>query len=360
MKRITYITLLCLLMTVSVVSAQENEPASLPGMRSTPSNLPDISVIGDIAGMATDVAGDPDRNKIVVRGVELALQGYIYPQMRADVFLAMHRHDGAIEPELCEASVSFLNILGCLGARAGKIHVDFGKINKIHQHERPYADQPLALTNFFGEHGLIGEGASVSCLMPLPFFLQAELGAWRIPSAHHHEGEEEEPSFGLADETYTGRLWASFSPGKKTELELGASGATGRGSHYLHHMDRARVAGGDVTLKYWPSTFTRLIIQAEALHLVREVPVGTLRKWGTYGYIGYQPGKYWEAGMRYDWTEDAFPDGSIHDMVSGMLAYKFTETTKLRLQAGYHPKDRNYRAWLQLVFGIGPHSHPMQ
>ena len=152
-------------------------------------NLPDISVIGDITAQTSTDTGYVNRNQVTIRGIELALQGYLYPQMRADMFLAMHRHENAFEPEICEASVSFLRLfLDGLGLQAGKIHVDFGKLNKIHQHERPFTDQPLALTNFLGYHGLVGEGAALNYLFPLPFFLRIEGGAWRMTAGeHHHE-----------------------------------------------------------------------------------------------------------------------------------------------------------------------------
>jgi hypothetical protein len=164
-------------------------------------NLPDISVLGDLTAQTSTDESYPDRNQVTLRGIELALQGYLYPEMRADVFLAMHRHDGALEPEVCEASVSVLRLfLDGLGLQAGKIHVDFGKLNKIHQHERPFVDQPLVLTNFFGPHGLVGEGAVVNYLFPLPFFFRIDGAVWWIP-AHEHGHEETEteepPEFGM-------------------------------------------------------------------------------------------------------------------------------------------------------------------
>ncbi|MEW6685809.1 MAG: hypothetical protein AB1393_06340 [Candidatus Edwardsbacteria bacterium] len=346
----------------SLVSAQEGTKATpLPGMRGTPSNLPDISVIGDITGKVTSDKNDLNRNKILVREIELALQGYIYPEMRADVFLAMHRHGDHFEPEICEAYASFLKIVGGLSLKVGKMHVDFGKINKVHQHERPYVDQPLVLTNFFGNHGLVGEGVSLGYLLPLPFFAQIDASAWRVASEQHHEeGVEEPEEFGLADEVYTTRLWTSFSLGETSELEIGASGASGKGSHYLEHQDEARVFGLDLTYKLWPSAYKRLAFQNEVLHLIRRTPVGELKRWGFYNYLGFQFNKYWDAGLRYDWSENAFPEKGKTNSFSGIITSHLTETTKIRLQYGYNFELNSHEAFLQLVFGIGPHSHPLQ
>ena len=344
------------------VFPQENqEDTPLPGMRGAPSNLPDISVIGDITGKLSSDKNDIDRNKILVREIELALQGYIYPEMRADVFLAMHRHNEHFEPEICEAYVSFLRIINGLSLKAGKMHVDFGKINKVHEHHRPYTTQPLVLTNFFGDHGLVGEGATLGYLMPLPIFMQVDIGAWRVESEHHHqEGVEEPAEFGLADEVYSGRLWTSFPLSETTELELGASIATGHGSHYQEHKDNSKVFGTDLTFKLWPSAYERLIFQTEVLNLRREIPVGKLSRWGFYNYLGYQFNKYWDAGLRYDWSENAFPENEKTNSLSGIITNRLTETTVIRLQCDYNFGLKSYGAFLQLVFGIGPHSHPLQ
>jgi hypothetical protein len=326
-------------------------------------NLPDISVLGDLTAQTSTDEAFEDRNRVTLREIELALQGYVYPEMRADVFLAMHRHDGAFEPEVCEASVSFLRLFfDGLGLQAGKVHVDFGKLNKIHQHERPFADQPLVLTNFFGPHGLVGEGAVANYLLPLPFFLRVDGAVWWIP-AHghaHDEGSEEPLEFGLAGKIYTGRLWSGFSPGDRIELEIGASGAKGNGAHYLEHQDEVIVAGGDVTLRFLPKSHCRIISQSEVLYLHRTVPVGTLERMGAYSYLGMQLNKYWDAGARYDWSENAFPDALTSSLVSAICTYRFTETTRFRVQYGFDPEASSHSAAMQLVFGIGPHTHPLQ
>jgi hypothetical protein len=326
-------------------------------------NLPDISVLGDLTAQTSTDEAYSDRNQVTLRSIELALQGYLYPEMRADVFLAMHRHDGALEPEVCEASVSFLRLFfDGLGLQAGKVHVDFGKLNKIHQHERPFVDQPLVLTNFFGPHGLVGEGAVVNYLFPLPFFLRIDGAVWWIPGHEHdhEEGAEEPPEFGLGGKVYTGRLWSGFSLGDRTELEIGASGAQGNGSHYLEHQDEVMVAGGDVTFRFLPKSHCRIISQSEVFYLNRTVPAGTLERMGAYTYLGVQFNKYWDAGARYDWSENAFPDEITTSLVSAIGTYRFTETTRLRVQYGYASESEAHQAMAQLVFGIGPHTHPLQ
>ena len=369
-------------------------PAGLPGMRGLPNNIPDISVVGDFYGKTSNIETDSEKNRLTIREIELALQGYIYPEMRADIFLAMHKHEDHIEPEICEGKVSFSKLFNNFSAEVGKIHINFGKINKVHQHHRPYVDQPQVITNFFGDHGLVGEGAVLSYLLPLPFFAQIDIGEWRV-SGHQHESEEVEVKglkdingntinkilvpgeceneFGLADEVYTCKLWSSFPISEKSELELGISGANGKGSHYTHHKDEAKVTGLDLTYKLWPSAHTRFILQNEILYLVRNVPIGEIKRLGFYSYLGYKLNKYWSAGMRYDDAEDAFPhsddSGTLSVNVSEktktcsiILTRDLTETTLLRLQYKYYLEGLKnvYESYLQITFGIGPHSHMLE
>ncbi len=370
-----YLIIIILLISTSLIAQEQMvSPAAPAGMRGVPSNIPDISVVGDFYGKVSNNETDTERNKLIIREIELGLQGYIYPEMRADVFLAMHKHEELIEPEICEAYVSFLNLFGGIGLKVGKIHVDFGKVNKVHQHHRPYVDQPQVITNFLGDHGLVGEGISLSYLFPLPFFAQFDLGAWRVPEHHHHDDEENhEEEFSLADEVYTSRLWLSFPLNEKSELEIGASGVTGKGSHYTHHQDDVQVLGMDLTYKFWPSTFSRWIFQNEILYILRDVPIGRIKRIGFYNYLGYKFNKYWQAGIRYDDAKDVLPHEDANGNPSAEISEKtksasavvtrnLTETTSMRLHYKYYfegPKDV-HEGYFQILFGIGPHSHLLE
>jgi hypothetical protein len=354
--------LLSLLLTACALSAEdEPQDTPLPGMRGIPKNLPDVSLVGDISAKLTADTSDFYRNRIAIREIEFALQGYLYPEMRADAFFAFHRHGEHIEAEICEGFVSFLNLPGGIGLIVGKKHVDFGKVNKLHQHHVPYADRPLVLTNFFGEHGLVGEGISLDYLLPLPVFLQLSFGAWRVASGvHHDEHEEEDNHFTLASDVYTARAWMSFPLGAAAELEIGGSGAAGQGAHHEEHRDEVRVIGIDATFKAWPSTYRRLLLQGELLQLTRELPDTELTRWGCYAFLGYRFTKYWDAGLRYDWTENAFPVLEETQRFSTMVTNHLTETTKVRFQYGCGLDEQTHQAVIQLIFGIGPHSHPLE
>ncbi|MDD5259040.1 MAG: hypothetical protein PHD29_03690 [bacterium] len=380
----------------SFAYAQEvvEAPAKPAGMRGISGDFPDISIVGDIVGKTTNNALDSEKDTINLRGTELALQGYIYPQIKANVIIAFHKHEGSIEADVEEAYANFTRVAKALSVKAGKMLVSFGKVNNIHPHHLPFVEQPLAIQNFFGEHGLSLEGASFGYLLPLPFFAQIEAGWGHAPQGHSHAStdaetadvndvngdiitvakyeEHEHTDFSLADKAGTGRLWLSFPLSEKSELETGFSGVIAKGAHFEEHQDDVRMYGLDLTFKLWPSTFNRFILQNEIFYLTRKVPIGDIKRLGLYSYFGYKIDQYWSIGLLYDYAEDAWPHAdetgnssveisSTAKAGSCVLTRNLTETTYLRGQYKYNfEPEENYEAWLQLCFGLGPHSHPLE
>ena len=242
-----------------------------------------------------------------------------------------------------------------LSLKAGKFHLDFGKINRVHSHEWAYVTQPLVLNNFFGPDGLTGEGGNLSYLLPLPFFLQVDLGAWRMLV----DPAQTATDFSMANIVLSTRLYTSFAPTDDSELEIGASAVSGNGSHYAEFQDDAKIYGLDLTYLLWPSSGQRFIFQNEFLNLVRTLPSGELQRYGFYSYAGYQPDKYWEFGARYDESDNALQNNERKSSIAFILTNKITEMTKIRLQYDYNMQAGSHEVYLQVVFGMGPHTHPL-
>jgi len=352
------------------------------GMRGTPANLPDISLIGVIEGHTSSDKSDDTRGMLQFNEVETAFQGYIYPEMKADVFLALHKHDEEYASEICEAKVSFLRLAEGLSAEVGKVNAEFGKLNKAHSHTRAMADQPAVLTRFLGEHALNPQGAVLKYLLPLPFYGQVQAGAWQGSAhAHHVDGDltadvldvdqstvtvvlapAESEEFSPAGKIYTGRMNVSFPLSDGSELELGASYLKGKGSHWEHHQDNIKLAGADFALKFWPTAYKRLTIQGEYLRLTRDIPVGKLKRDGLYAFANYRQSKYWDFGARFDYAENAFPEITYERDYSLIATRHLTETTTLRAQYKHINLSggKADEAWFQLIFGLGPHSHELE
>ena len=361
MKKILVLALMTF-MSFSILIAEENvsntmtDSTPLPGMRGKPINLPDVSALGNIVGYTSDNKKDKDRNNLLLDETEMAFQGYIYPDLRADLIIAINS-DG--ETEVCEGKASFQNLGYGFSGEVGKIHIDFGKVNKLHTHHLPFTDRPLVLNKFLGEDELAGQGATLKYLIPIfPFYSQIQAGFWKIE-------KPEEGQFFPTDKSYSARWNSSFDLGNKKELEVGFSGLTGRGPGYVSETklkDNVDLVGADITFKWFPSSYEKWTFQNEWIHLRREIPEGKLNRDGFYSFINYRANKYWDYGLRFDYSENSDSAISYERAISAIATDHLTETTYWRITAKHRNIDgKNVtEGWFQLSFGIGPHSHELE
>ncbi len=340
-----------------VTAAPVGEPTPLPGLGRPAFELPDISAIGTVVANYGNNKDDPNRNKLFLDEIELAIQGYLYPDIWANFIVALHReNDGDYDVDVEEGYIEFqtLPLIDGLSLRAGRQLIGFGKINPVHAHHWNYVDRPLVLDGYLGDHGLIGQGANFSYLMPLPFFAQLDLGAWHVDEGGHgHNGHHHGA---LKDETYSTRLWSSFALSSDQELEIGLSGL----KSYEDHGDRAIIGGADFTYRYLGEGLRRFLYQSEFLHWTRKRSGGDVNRWGFYQHLNYRFDKYWDVGLRYDWLQEPSRTKEVNQSVSGILTRSLTETTKLRLQYQNAPRRDNHTVFLQAIFGLGPHAHPLE
>ncbi len=125
---------------------------------------PAIAVIGNFLGIAGHNPVD-DQPSLQVKESEISFQAVVDPYARADVFVAIS-NDGV---ELEEGYVTFLHLPFDLLVKVGKFKAQFGKINTLHTHVLPWADEPLPLANLLGsEEGWNDAGVSVARLIELP------------------------------------------------------------------------------------------------------------------------------------------------------------------------------------------------
>ncbi|MGB9797469.1 MAG: hypothetical protein ACPLSK_02500 [bacterium] len=330
-------------------SSNEETPPPPRGSIMKALQLPEISVVGNIHTLFSSNKQDEDRNKVKLEEVELALQSWIYPTIRGDVILAFHEH---LEPtgekhthaEVEEGYVSFLNLGGGFSLKAGRMRVGFGKENPIHPHHRLYVDNPSILTTLFSEHGLIGDGATLSYLLPAKTFTQLDLSTWQVVTPHTGEGMP-----GLEKTLNTARLWIS-TPYRDGELESGFSAARGAGS------EPVKMLGFDLTFKRWPGAFGRDLLRTE----IFQAEHNGQKTNGWYLLGAHKFTKYWEGAMRIDNSE--LVGGGREKALSLIASNYLTETSILRFEYQYcDGRDgADNRFWVQVIFGMGPHAHPLE
>ena len=235
----------------------------------------------------------------------------------------------------------------------------FGKMDAQHAHTLAFIDRPLVTTNLTGgEDGLADAGISVARLIPNPWlFLEA--------TGQVYQGSSEvfkAPTRG--DLAYVGHLRAYRDLGESTNIDLGGSIAYGHNGATADTT--TRLLGVDATLRWKPlrrSIYTHLLVRGELTWSEAGAADGSFDAVGGYGYLEYQFGRRWTAGLRYDNSERAFAPGLRDEGGSFILTYKPSEFSLVRAQyrrTSFADSDSPTNELLfQFLFAIGAHgAHP--
>lgn len=346
---------------------------------------PDISVIPRFRVESSDGGSLPvervfSRPQFMLEELEIAIQGYLNPFARADVFLAK---PGAGEDPL-EIEEAYATVLRGLpfdmNLRAGKYLVEFGKINTVHPHVWDFVSRPASIERFLGEEGVNDIGVSASILLPTGDMysrLNIDLFDGGTLNTLDPLSGDAAGGVGLTDTlaavTRNGvasRVMMFFPVGESSDLEVGVSGMTG-----IHDPYRSlRFWYGNLDFKYkWkPDSYTSWTIQGEGLlnrRNVSQVSGGTKRisTWGTYVSADHRFQKVYSVGIRGDWSEAPY---AANDRAYGgavwMGYYPVEETLALRFQLQHMVTETpsgggtvvNTVA-VQVLFSLGPHrAHP--
>ncbi len=353
----------CISLAQSVFPDHKGLPAA-EGKAAVATAFPDISLIGNFVGTFPSAG----RATFSVSELEMAIQHYLYPSVKADVFLSFDKEEGAFHATVEEGYVTFLNLLdvaGLPGSDAfplelivGRKLLPVGRINPLHSEQWLFSDRPLPVTQFLGvEEGIAGEGLALSYLLPVPFFSQLQVGAWQMDAA------AAEPASGMAyrSPTMTSRLFSSFSTGSSDEWELGFNGVW---THAWAFADQTsgRLWGADLRYTHLVSDSNSLIWQSELYQADYPSTVdGTdlTPQWGGYTSLSYQLNRYHQLGIRFGWLGNYGLSGGDQTQWSFAWTRYLTETTRFRIQ--YNTGQNTESAVLaQFTFGMGPHSHVMQ
>jgi hypothetical protein len=343
--------------------ARPREPFSLYERRGAGQLLFDMGVAGDFIANVTQRNVDKANagtfsgreNRFFPREIEISLFGQIDPYARAEVrFEAGEEDAGEIAVHLAEANLTLMTLPFNTQLKMGQMRNRFGLLNQIHEHDRPFIDQPNVLTRFLGDEGLVERGAELTWVAPLPFFLEALVGVFN---------GDNETAFGygkLTQPLVTGRLRTFFELGDSSAIQLGASVANGD----TPERHRNTLLGFDAKYKYKPEGWQHplltllgeMIYQNRRINVLGEDTDGdgvpdtpnekrTRNRWGWYLGGEVQPvrtGSWsrWAAGFRYDWTE--FPIQRGHEWAAGPYL-TFMPSEFLRFRLGYKHTERDKR-----------------
>jgi hypothetical protein len=370
-------------------------PASAPDTTTTTAtgglNLnPDISAVLDVAGAwfskkVTRENGehDPRARGFTLQQLELSFNKTVDPYFRLDTNVVLTEEGAEVE----EAYATTLTLPFNLQARAGRFLTRFGRINPTHPHTWDFLDQPFFWTRVFGGDGNRGDGAELSWLAPLPWYVEllaSSTGAAGGTTARSFYGDLDQGVASPLDLEYVFALKQFFALHEDLSLMFGLSAAIG--PNPTGPDNETQIFGADLYLKYRPTSSassTIVALTAEAMYRRREVSLkgatddaptvdDVLHDQGGYASLLWRFAQRWTIAGRYEygspvWNRDGnvqndyidpLWEGSRH-RASTALTFFPTEFSRLRLQgsadATSAPGTQIWAVMLGLEVVIGAH-----
>ncbi len=335
---------------------------------------PDISVIADTFYHFSDQSkgvGEFTDNDLYFREVELSIQGYIYPGVKAEFYPVWEIEEGKVEIE--EAFANFLTLPFNTSLIVGRQRVRFGEVNPIHQHSRDYVDVPLPVQNFLGAEGYIDEGFDLSMLVPwikIPVTLgfgmfDGDKSLGEHGEEHEEEGEEGEKRSAIfesepiewRDHVFLAKINANIPFTRNFDASLGYHvmwDDNGGGPTAIHN--------GQISFRYrFPNSYRKLLWQNEIY--VADIDDRDVKSKGFYSLLKYNLSRSLDAGVRYDWSELGHDDDIHQWAINPIMTWHMTESSYVRMQYRYGELEgfeSVNEGLLQFVWGLGPHSHSLK
>jgi len=334
---------------------------------------PDVSIIGDTFYHFSDSkfgVGEFTDEDLYFREVELALQGYIYPGVRAEFYPIWEVEEGKVGIE--EAFANFLTLPFNSSLLVGRHRVRFGLVNPIHQHHRDYVDAPLVVQNLLGAEGYVDDGINFSVMVPkIPIPVELGFGLFDGDKTLAEEEEEEEVSRTLkifesepvefSDHVFLAKINTNLLILPNFDISMGYHvlwDGNGAGNTAIHN--------GQFSLRYrFPNSWSKILWQNELY--VADVDNRDITSKGFYSLVQYSHNKFLDAGFRYDWSELGTNDDDHHWALNPILTWHLTEASYVRAQYRYGELESSIsgnssvnEGFIQFVWGLGPHAHSLE
>lgn len=329
-----------------------------PGATASPTSTyfnPSVSVIGNFlaAGGHNAVENLPAAD---LSEAEVALQAIVDPYARGDFYFSFAQEGVSIE----EGFATFTALPWDLLVKVGRTRTVFGKVNTLHLHNLPWADEPLPVVNLLGgEEGWAGTGVSIAKLLPLPGDTFSELTLQVMDGDVDNLFAAPERS----DLAYNAHYRVFRDLTEATNLDFGLS--YGFGSNGSSSSADTTLTGIDTTLRWKPlrtATYRSATFRGEYFWSDREDPAGDQGARGWFASGEYQFAKRWAAGARLEAADHA-DDANLTDR-GGAVLVTFRPSEFLLLRGEYRRRDYAFadtanEFLMQLQFAIGAHgAHP--
>ena len=261
---------------------------------------PAISVNGLIRGQASRDNPTGDLNGFRIDGVEIQFTSMVDPFWKANFNIGMHpahahdreedAHAEGMVVHVEEGYIDGQSLPGGLGLRVGKFALPFGKHAPLHMHQFPFADAPVVIASFLGDHIFSDTGAMGTVTVPVPWYADIRLygvSGEAMPFDAHNQNL-----------VGGGRLTNLWDMTEDATVELSGSYLHGPDARHPGENKKVDMYGADLTWKWISSARTRgpaLNLTVEALWPVYEEGEGD--PWGWYGLAQYRFHRNWWLGL---------------------------------------------------------------
>jgi len=315
---------------------------------------PEISVTGDVRIQANRPG--PQKNNVDLREFAFSFQSALDPYSNTKIFVSVGEDHAAVE----EAYVYWTALPGRLRLDLGRFRQRAGELNRWHLHALPESEYPLVIVEYFGDHGLVGDGASLYWVAPVI-----------SPGGGVHElwGQltmaNNDALFGEGGRIAgLGHLNNFWQVNRSSFLQLGVTGLYGENPD---SSLKTTVAGADLRFTWRPperALYRSLTLRAEGFAVRQKVAGAGDVRYG--GYIGadWQLSRQLHIGGRFDYVE---PLGSSLDATWALVPrVTWWQSEWIYLRAEWQHRSEptlaavrqsSDRFLIQVVWSIGPHKH---
>jgi hypothetical protein len=314
---------------------------------------PEISATADVR--VRGVRPGPQRDNVEVREFAISLQAALDPYANTKIFASFGHH-----VEIEEGYAYWTSLPGGLRLDAGRFRQQAGELNRWHLHAVPGTEFPLVLREYFGHHGLIGNGLSLYTTLPVTSPGGGVHELWAQGCLADNETLFGNGGTGLSALAHLNNFWQLS---RSTFVQLGGTALYGENpdSSVATHL-----FGADVRLTLRPperALYRSFTVRGEGFAVRRRMAGLGETRYGGYAGAELQLSRQIHVGGRFDAVERF--DGLRHVWAtSAHVTWWQSEWVFGRAEWQHEAvpspasgRDHADRLVLQVVWSVGPHKH---
>jgi hypothetical protein len=314
---------------------------------------PEISATADVRARA--IRPGPQRDNVEIREFTISFQSALDPYANTKIFASFGHH-----VEIEEGYAYWTGLPGRLRLDVGRFREQAGELNRWHLHAVPGTEYPLVVTEYFGHHGLVGNGLGLYTTLPVTSPGRGVHELWGQACLADNETLFGGGGGGLSILGHVNNFWQLS---RSTYVQIGGTVLYGENPD---SNIATRVFGGDIRLTWRPperALYRSFTVRGEGFAVRRRTAGLGDTRYGGYAGAELQLSRQLYIGGRLDavqrldgathvWQTDAYVTWWQSEWVFARAEWQHESAPGLG-SARVHAD----RLVVQLVWSIGPHKH---